>query len=242
MYVNTFKLRNGSYPPTAIRLAEALDWSICNVQWADRLPGYPVVNWGMHLVIEDCGVILGEYKNVLNYCAPWAKDIAFTKMEVSNVSVPRFMLGPVVRRRLRHSQGRDIRRFSNNCFFVEEIDKVEEYRIEVFKEPSSETLKAFRGHTKFPIHSRQEQPFNWNRTNTTWESHGYRSLREHYGMECLELAKEAVKALEYDFGAVDIIKDRSGRLYVLEVNSAPHLEDEGIAKYVWRINRWVNSL
>jgi glutathione synthase/RimK-type ligase-like ATP-grasp enzyme len=38
-------------------------------------------------------------------------------------------------------------------------------------------------------------------------------------------AIEAVKALHMDFGAVDILKGKDGKFYVLEVNSMPHIDN-----------------
>lgn len=46
------------------------------------------------------------------------------------------------------------------------------------------------------------------------------------------LAIQAVKALGLDFGAVDIVEDKKGNLYVLEVNTAPGLEGQTIVNYV----------
>lgn len=45
------------------------------------------------------------------------------------------------------------------------------------------------------------------------------------------LATLACEALGLDFGAVDIIEDKKGRLYVLEVNTAPGLEGQTIDSY-----------
>lgn len=42
-------------------------------------------------------------------------------------------------------------------------------------------------------------------------------------------AKTAVKALGYDFGAVDLLVREGGEVVVLEVNSAPALRDD----YTW---------
>lgn len=45
------------------------------------------------------------------------------------------------------------------------------------------------------------------------------------------LAVNAVKVLGLDFGAVDIVEDKKGQLYVLEVNTAPGLEGQTITAY-----------
>lgn len=45
------------------------------------------------------------------------------------------------------------------------------------------------------------------------------------------LALVAVQALGLDFGAVDIVEDKKGNFYVLEVNTAPGLEGQTIQSY-----------
>lgn len=45
------------------------------------------------------------------------------------------------------------------------------------------------------------------------------------------LAISAVKTLGLDFGAVDIVQDKDGKLYVLEVNTAPGLEGQTVEAY-----------
>lgn len=45
------------------------------------------------------------------------------------------------------------------------------------------------------------------------------------------LAIMATKALGLDFGAVDIVEDKEGHFYVLEVNTAPGLEGQTISNY-----------
>ena len=44
---------------------------------------------------------------------------------------------------------------------------------------------------------------------------------DHVGQEILEMALAAARAVEIDYCGVDIIRDRDGKLYVLEVNSIP---------------------
>ena len=46
------------------------------------------------------------------------------------------------------------------------------------------------------------------------------------------IAINAVKALGLDFGAVDIVVDKNGQHYVLEVNTAPGLEGQTVNSYV----------
>lgn len=45
------------------------------------------------------------------------------------------------------------------------------------------------------------------------------------------IAKLAVKCLDLDFGAVDIIQDKNGKYFVLEVNTAPGLEGQTVTSY-----------
>ena len=59
----------------------------------------------------------------------------------------------------------------------------------------------------------------------------------------LELGVAAVSSLYLGFGAADIIQDKHGRLYVLEVNTAPGLtSDNGVAVYANAMVAWDRSL
>ena len=52
----------------------------------------------------------------------------------------------------------------------------------------------------------------------------------HENVNCPDNVKQealkAVAALELDFGAVDVVVDKEGKAYVLEVNTAPGLENQ----------------
>lgn len=50
-----------------------------------------------------------------------------------------------------------------------------------------------------------------------------------YGRDALAVA--AVASLGLDFGAVDIVEDKKGQFYVLEINTAPGLEGQTITNY-----------
>jgi glutathione synthase/RimK-type ligase-like ATP-grasp enzyme len=56
-----------------------------------------------------------------------------------------------------------------------------------------------------------------------------------------ELAIAAVHALGLDFGAVDIIEDKKGNLFVLEVNTAPGLEGQTVDNYGAAFKELVNE-
>lgn len=56
-----------------------------------------------------------------------------------------------------------------------------------------------------------------------------------------KLAISSVKALGLDFGAVDIVEDKKGNLYVLEVNTAPGLEGQTIEAYTNALEKLANA-
>lgn len=56
-------------------------------------------------------------------------------------------------------------------------------------------------------------------------------------------AIRAVKALGYDFGAVDVIRDPDrDKTFVLEVNSSPGLDGAGLEMYSSTIRRYINEI
>lgn len=55
------------------------------------------------------------------------------------------------------------------------------------------------------------------------------------------LAIKTIQALGLDFGAVDIIEDKHGQFYVLEVNTAPGLEGQTIVAYQQALTELANA-
>jgi hypothetical protein len=51
------------------------------------------------------------------------------------------------------------------------------------------------------------------------------------------LAIQAIKALGLDFGGLDIIEDKQGNLYVLEVNTAPGIEGLSVTRYAEALSK-----
>lgn len=55
-------------------------------------------------------------------------------------------------------------------------------------------------------------------------------------------AKEAVKAVGLDFGAVDLATNKSGKVVVFEINTAPGIEGTTVTKYVEAIKKYKSKL
>ena len=136
----------------------------------------------------------------------------------------------------KHSGGKDLvrwlRRARISDFYVKKLDLVKEFRVHIFDG------KSIRMGLKVP------------RVNVT--PHPWiRSFRQgwniDYGTACQEArirglrkaAKRAVKALGYAFGAVDIGITADNKIYVLEVNTAPGLQNKATAQaYARHIVAW----
>jgi len=100
--------------------------------------------------------------------------------------------------------------------YVEYIDKVAEYRAIVV----GGKVVDFKKKKRRNGYEREYGEHIWN------HSSGYIFARNDIvvPLGCGQLGVDAVNALGLDFGAVDIIEDREGNLYVLEVNTAFGIE------------------
>lgn len=173
------------------------------------------------------------------------KNVIFNKLEVlnilkeANILVPRiFNKGdeipeeafPLLARRKYHSQGRDIIYIHNReqlenelednmyDYLVEYIPKKSEYRVHVLGDEIIANVKFNEDGLGDPIIRNHRNKYKM----ITYEG-------EH--KENLEiLARKVMDVLQYDFGAIDIIR-RGNKLYVLEINSAPGLEDRKLNQY-----------
>lgn len=188
------------------------------------------VNWGYRLIREQM------HSGFLNSCAALTKPAALLRLREADISVPPFLIGTSLLRPPMTRKGRGID--VHDGIAMELIDKDLEFRVDVFRD------SAFRLHVK----TGPEDKIAWNREGTDWVSFGYKTMvkgiEERFGAptgqirEAIELAKRSVKALNYDFGAVDIIRQKgTGKLFVLEVNSAPSLCEVGVRKYCNRIRK-----
>lgn len=180
-----------------------------------------VVNWGQFRDFSDCS-------RVLNENAGRNKYTELSLLHRAGVPVPRFgrdipdyeYLG----RRNSHTRGRDIELNGDGDFFTELIHKKGEYRVHVLGDDAPVITKKKK--------MREDaDSLVWSHGNG-WKQIRYREGGRYYA-KLQEVGHDAVKALDYDFGAVDIVIDRdTERAIVLEVNSAPGLIEDRVDEYV----------
>lgn len=141
---------------------------------------------------------------------------------------------PMIIRPTNHSQGKqfyyceDIIEATNainkiagagkSYYISEYIPKVREFGVFIFNGRVSSMIE------KVPKNELAKEAYAWNVAQGT---HTFENINwDNWHIEsCIESLK-AVKALDLDFGRVDIIVDEEGNSYVLEVNSAHSLTSE----------------
>lgn len=122
-------------------------------------------------------------------------------------------------RKRRGFGGRDIRFFESPAFaegaewFSRYIPNDREYRLHVVGE------EVVRTQRKYP--ERPELDRHGGKIKNHANGYVFKAPQKTLRPARLETAIASVKALGLDFGAVDVIIDRSDTLYVLEVNTAP---------------------
>lgn len=106
--------------------------------------------------------------------------------------------------------------------YTKYVFKEKEFRVHVVLGQAVDTQRKIKDPTREVI---------------TWKvrSHdnGFIYVRENIVPDAARdaLAIATVHALELDFGAVDIIQDKNGKYYVLEVNTAPGIVGQTVMKY-----------
>ena len=143
---------------------------------------------------------------------------------------------PVLRRRRFHSRGRDIiyigtssklRRICGD-YFVKFVLGIAEYRLHVINGKPIRLQKKALG-------SEGEEHYIRN------VDHGY-VLLDHYKHDIeleIRIIQEAIKAIKLmnmDFGAIDVLIGEDGLPYILEINSAPRLSKFGRHLYAYWFN------
>ena len=147
----------------------------------------------------------------------------------------------ILRRKLHHTQGKDIIRLKPSSFlpkkrrhgyYVRLLKKDSEFRLHMMLE------KCIGVAQKKP--KSDANPLIWNYENG-WDI-VYIPREERESIANWEAmfteANRAMKALGFDFGAVDLIMV-GDKPYILEVNTAPKLHDTG--RYVKPMVRWISK-
>lgn len=201
-------------------------------------PTDTLINWG-------CAVPLSVLKQPSKvYNQPWAvaqasnKLKAFVKFAEAGVPTPMFTTDKTVAESWSHTvfartkltghsgdgiivipKGED---FVDAPLYTFYIFKEREYRVHVVNGKVIDTQRKIRDMSK--------EVLSWkirSHENGFMFARGGISRDKAREKVCID----AIKALGLDFGAVDVIQDKDGQYYVLEVNTAPGLEGQTINSY-----------
>lgn len=116
--------------------------------------------------------------------------------------------------------------------YTKYIFKTKEYRVHATKTDVIDTQRKVR--------DPDQEPISW---KVRSHANGFIFQRNNILPNDTRdtLAISAVKALGLDFGAVDIVEDKKGNLYVLEVNTAPGLEGQTVEAYTAALGKLANA-
>ncbi len=222
-------LREAGLPARRTRVVEKLH------KWIKK--GDTIIGWGEF--IPFAGV------RILNGKPIGSKLQELQIMEEKGIPVPPFDIKDWGKgwlgRSLHHQEGGDFLAPGDRpkpSFWTRKLDIKEEFRFHIFKYPDG-TFKSIRAGKKEP---RIPNPHPWVRS---WDA----GWKISYGGEIKckkgrEVAKAALAAIGYDFGAVDVGVLKGGEEVVeLEVNARPGLDEAGntVLKYVEAIKGLVNG-
>jgi len=209
--------------------AQRLRQDLCQVRPIDL-----VVNWG------DIIPARLNLPNVLNRTIIHNKYRELVQLAAAGVEVPRHELraqrpaaGDWLVRTFGHQEARDLRaNLLRGDYITEYIPTVREFRIHVFN-------GVIRAGIKLP---REENPNPRFRSwNDGWRLDYSEACQQAISQRIRDVAKAAVGALGYDFGAVDVGVRNTGEPVVFEVNSAPGLEGRTIDVYAKAIIKKTNG-
>lgn len=162
---------------------------------------------------------------------------ALRTLEEAGIPTPAFSTNPsdldypILGRASNHTQGSDINlilqerdvELTENDFYVEYIPTELEYRLHVMNGD------VFLVREKRKRNGEDNHPYIRN-YETGWVLLEPRAEHPEH-----EIAANALEALDLDFGAVDLVRGEDGREYVLEVNTAPSLNENNLPRYGERL-------
>lgn len=215
--------------PSAVHLKEAIEghghqaW-ICNSVIA--YTGIPCVCWGWpHQGGTLNSKILGDKLIELKRLAV---DVPVPPFTTSN-----FRVGEWIARKRHHKNGNDLLPGSQAEFWTLHVDTVKEYRVHVYKE------RVIRLGLKF---TRDPNSHPWIRSwDNGWRVDYTTHSTDVVSERVCDVAIAAIRAVGYDFGAVDVGVTAQGHPVVFEVNSAPGLMASTADLYADAIMRDLSS-
>ena len=154
--------------------------------------------------------------------------------------------------RSRHHHGaNDLLRGGGTDYYVEIVPTTHEFRVHVFRDPGPDgAYRVFRLGQKVPAPGLPAvgvlggpHPIYRSRT-AGWRLDYSPERRDNLATLPLvrEVARGAVRALGYCFGAVDVgVHEPTGRVVVFEVNSAPGLDNGTAVAYARQIAAWTTG-
>lgn len=157
------------------------------------------------------------------------------------VAAPHYQIPlPVLGRKFTHKGGRDLIKIRTQAglrnwgrrrdFWSEYIPSVTEFRVWVYRNAHLGTYEKVLVHPEWKARLVGRNYHNGYAFQLVPE--------ERIPRRAVEAAIQSIHAMELDFGAVDILQGRDGRYYVLEVNTAPGVEDgrrqafQGLVKHI----------
>lgn len=201
-----------------------------------------IVSWGRTIEAGDVPCLNANAGRLNKY----EELLQLVKRGISTIPVGKpggnhFMQGCTMflGRRFKHTKGKDIVVYNrypvhtDSDFVTGYIPQKAEYRVWTFR---GTCLGVYQKELTYPWKAKKRPGIAWN-----WRrGYAFKFFKEA-PEELKQLGIGAVRALDLDFGAVDVLQAKDGGYYVLEVNTAPGTRGEarqGLTYLATKIARW----
>lgn len=182
--------------------------------------------------------------NILKDNGILVPKIYVTKENLKNISFPLYS------RKEYHTMGKDIilihdineaiSSLKNERYLVESIECKKEYRIHIFLgKMIFGSKKYFRKQLWEELGKPKMKDLIRNNSHG-WGYHYFNDVN-NIPESVIKEAEKAVKALGLIWGAVDIIKSKNNKPYILEINSAPGLREDGADLYAEEFQKLIDN-